>query len=69
MRAPCMQAQAEIEATGTYTHTFDELEQGGRIAWRNAPKCSNRKFAMELQLIDARGAKTAEVRAGGVWFL
>ena len=25
---------AEIEATGTYTHTFDELEHGGRVAWR-----------------------------------
>ncbi|KXZ51519.1 hypothetical protein GPECTOR_12g482 [Gonium pectorale] len=34
----------EIRATGTYTHTFDELQHGARVAWRNAPKCSNRKF-------------------------
>lgn len=25
---------AEIEASGTYTHTFDELEHGSRVAWR-----------------------------------
>lgn len=24
----------EIEATGSYTHTADELEHGARVAWR-----------------------------------
>lgn len=44
----------EIEETGTYTHTFDELEYGSRAAWRFAPKCSNRKFWNELHLLDWR---------------
>lgn len=26
----------EIEATGTYVQTFDELEHGIRVAWRNS---------------------------------
>lgn len=33
---------AEIQATGTYRHTFDELQHGARVAWRNTPKCANR---------------------------
>ncbi|PNH01556.1 Nitric oxide synthase, inducible [Tetrabaena socialis] len=51
---------SEIEATGTYYHTHDELEHGGRVAWRNAPKCSNRKFWEELTLLDYRHVDTAE---------
>ncbi|KAG2450637.1 hypothetical protein HYH02_004477 [Chlamydomonas schloesseri] len=51
---------AEIEETGTYTHTFDELQHGARVAWRNAPKCSNRKFWEELTLLDYRHADTPE---------
>ena len=34
---------------------------GARVAWRNAPKCSNRKFAMELNLLDCRDCTTPEV--------
>ena len=44
-----------IEKTGTYEHTFDELQHGARVAWRNAPKCSNRKYWQNLKLIDCRG--------------
>lgn len=44
----------EIDETGTYTHTFDELEYGSRAAWRFAPKCANRKFWNELHLLDWR---------------
>ncbi|KAK9824802.1 hypothetical protein WJX74_009932 [Apatococcus lobatus] len=51
---------ASIETTGTYVHTFDELQHGARVAWRNAPKCGNRKFAMELKLLDKRGVTTPE---------
>lgn len=28
------QILAEIESTGAYTHTFDELQHGARVAWR-----------------------------------
>ena len=48
----------EVEKTGTYTHTFDELQHGIRVAWRNAPKCSNRKFWNEIKLLDKRNVKT-----------
>ena len=47
-----------IEATGTYEHTFDELQHGARVAWRNAPKCSNRKYWQQLKLLDQRKVAT-----------
>jgi nitric-oxide synthase len=54
------QILAEIEDTGTYEHTFAELEHGMRVAWRNAPKCVNRKFWNEIRLLDKRHVKTNE---------
>ena len=47
-----------IVATGTYEHTFDELQHGARVAWRNAPKCSNRKYWAQLKLLDKRKVTT-----------
>lgn len=32
--ARVQQILQEIEATGSYSHTFDELEHGARVAWR-----------------------------------
>ena len=49
---------ASIDATGTYEHTIDEIRHGARVAWRNAPKCINRKFWATLDIIDARHAAT-----------
>lgn len=49
-----------IEETGTYEHTLDEIRHGARVAWRNAPKCINRKFYATLEVLDARGATTNE---------
>ena len=37
---------------------------GARVSWRNAPKCGNRKFAMELKLLDKRGVTTSQVHHG-----
>lgn len=34
--------QAEVKATGTYTHTYEELAYGAQVAWRNASKCIGR---------------------------
>ena len=34
---------AEIAKMGRYEHTFDELQHGARVAWRNAGKCINRQ--------------------------
>ena len=39
-----------IKDTGTYKHTFDELQYGARVAWRNAPKCANRKVRVNRKL-------------------
>lgn len=44
----------EIRATGTYTHTFEELEYGAKLAWRNAPKCIGRISWKNLILRDRR---------------
>lgn len=54
----------EIKATGTYVHTYDELVVGSRVSWRNAPKCSNRKYWDTLNVIDARDANTPEEMFG-----
>lgn len=32
----------EVKATGTYTHTYEELAYGTQLAWRNASKCVGR---------------------------
>ena len=29
-------------------------EHGSRVAWRNSPKCSNRKYWQQLKLLDCR---------------
>lgn len=44
----------EIRATGTYTHTFEELEYGAKLAWRNAPKCIGRISWKNLIVRDRR---------------
>lgn len=54
------QVKTSIESTGTYTHTFDELQHGARVAWRNAPKCSNRGYWAGLKLLDCRHVESNE---------
>jgi len=44
----------EIRATGAYTHTFEEVEHGARLAWRNAPKCIGRISWRNLIVRDRR---------------
>ena len=50
---------AEIEATGHYTHTTDELEYGTRVAWRNSPRCIGRLFWRSLEVRDRRDVTDA----------
>ncbi|WP_052131536.1 nitric oxide synthase oxygenase [Planococcus sp. CAU13] len=50
----------EVEETGTYTHTFEELEHGARMAWRNNNHCIGRLFWNTLIVFDARQHRTAE---------
>lgn len=37
-----LEVEREINATGTYTHTTDELTFGAQVAWRNSSKCIGR---------------------------
>lgn len=50
----------EIETTGTYLHTFEELEHGARMAWRNNNRCIGRLFWNSLTVFDERKQSTAE---------
>ena len=50
----------EVEETGTYTHSFEELEHGARMAWRNNNRCIGRLFWNTLTVFDARHEQTAE---------
>ncbi|MCQ6561487.1 nitric oxide synthase oxygenase [Paenibacillus mendelii] len=52
-----------IAETGTYTHTFEELEHGAKMAWRNSNRCIGRLFWETMRVLDARGAQTEEEMA------
>ncbi|OMF24828.1 nitric oxide synthase [Paenibacillus sp. FSL H8-0548] len=44
----------QIEQTGSYTHTYDELKHGAKMAWRNNNRCIGRLFWNTLEVFDAR---------------
>uniref|UniRef100_A0A8C8RTC3 Nitric oxide synthase n=1 Tax=Pelusios castaneus TaxID=367368 RepID=A0A8C8RTC3_9SAUR len=50
----------EIETTGTYQLTEDELIFATKQAWRNAPRCIGRIQWSNLQVFDARKCTTAK---------
>lgn len=54
MKARIKDVEREIEETGTYTHTSEELEYGARVAWRNSNRCIGRLFWDKLKVIDNR---------------
>lgn len=58
--------EAAITATGAYELTFDELQHGARVAWRNAPKCPNRSKWAELTVSDCRHVTTNSEMFRGV---
>ena len=50
----------EIDRTGTYWQTVDELTHGARVAWRNSNRCIGRLYWESLQIaghapLDDRG--------------
>ena len=45
----------EIELTGAYEHTADELAYGARVAWRNSSRCIGRLYWRSLRIRDRRG--------------
>ncbi|UTH13433.1 nitric oxide synthase oxygenase [Macrococcus equipercicus] len=46
--------ESEIKATGTYHHTFEELDYGAKVAWRNSNRCIGRLFWDKLHVLDKR---------------
>jgi nitric-oxide synthase, bacterial len=54
------QVQKEIEITGTYQHTYEELAYGARVAWRNNTRCIGRLHWKSLVVRDMRHLTTAE---------
>ena len=46
--------QQEIERTGTYNQTFEELEFGAKVAWRNSNRCVGRIYWKALTVRDMR---------------
>ncbi|MGW4535962.1 nitric oxide synthase oxygenase [Nocardia sp. NPDC004340] len=60
-------ALREFRSTGTYGHTVDELRVGARLAWRNHDRCVGRKHWRALEVLDARGARTAADIAQACW--
>ncbi|CAM2890780.1 nitric oxide synthase oxygenase [Skermania piniformis] len=57
----------ELEQTGYYTQTAEEILIGARLAWRNHARCVGRKHWRTLKLIDAREATTADEIAQACW--
>ena len=53
------QVRREIEASGTYWHTPDELAFGARVAWRNSSRCIGRLYWRSLRVRDRRDVDTA----------
>jgi nitric-oxide synthase len=52
--------QLEIERTGTYAHTYEELSYGAKVAWRNSNRCIGRLFWKTLKIFDCRGIRNEE---------
>ena len=57
------QVTSDINKTGTYEHTQEELEYGAKVAWRNNSRCIGRLFWHSLHVIDARTLRTEEAIA------
>ncbi|HEX4816154.1 MAG TPA: nitric oxide synthase oxygenase [Nonomuraea sp.] len=50
----------DIARTGTYSHTYEELEFGARVAWRNSSRCIGRLYWRSLRVRDRRHVRTPE---------
>lgn len=46
--------KAELDETGTYLQTYDEMSYGAKLAWRNSARCIGRLFWQGLQVRDMR---------------
>jgi nitric-oxide synthase, bacterial len=53
------QVRREIETSGTYWHTPEELTFGARVAWRNSSRCIGRLYWRSLRVRDRREVTAA----------
>ncbi|CAM5460330.1 nitric oxide synthase oxygenase [Streptomyces microflavus] len=58
--ARLQQIRVQINETGTYTHSEDELTFGARVAWRNSSRCIGRLYWKSLRVLDRRTAASAD---------
>jgi len=49
------EVKRDISQLGTYRHSFEELEFGARVAWRNHARCIGRLYWRSLSVVDKRG--------------
>src|SRR5262249_6255449 len=52
------QVRDEMERTGTYTQTTDEVAHAARVAWRNSTRCIGRLYWQGLSVRDFRHVTT-----------
>jgi len=55
-----LEVKLEINATGSYQHTSEEIELGARLSWRNSVKCIGRISWNTLMVRDCRHVETPE---------
>src|SRR6202047_3851456 len=55
-----LQIEDELERTGTYWQSAEELEYGAKVAWRNSTRCIGRLHWQNLVVRDRRGLRSAE---------
>jgi len=59
-KARMAEVKREISTSGTYTHSFEELEFGARVAWRNHARCIGRLYWRSLKVIDRRAVNDVD---------
>lgn len=52
--------KTEIYRTGTYSHTYDEIAYGAKIAWRNNTRCTGKIHWNSLEIRDMRHLSTTD---------
>jgi len=55
-----LQIEDELERTGTYWQSPEELEYGAKVAWRNSTRCIGRLHWQSLVVRDCRALRSAE---------
>src|SRR5260370_37670543 len=54
------QIEDQLERTGTYWQSTEELEYGAKVAWRNSTRCIGRLHWQNLVVRDCRALRSAE---------